>query len=309
MVGAVVASTDARLLSRLSIPTDAARGQEDGLRRIGQLIEQVIADAKLTRSHIGGIGIGCTGPVDTPTGRIHNPYTLPTWDDMPLVDVLVERFHLPTLLIGDCEAAALGEHWVGAGRDCRSMLYLTFGTGIGGSIISDGRLHRGAGLMATEPGHMALDPNGPQCYCGARGCFEMLAAAPAIARFAAERATPDSLMCRMAGGEPQKITAEIVSKAAEQGDPIAADLMRQTALYIGLGIGNLLNIIVPEVVVLGGGVMGSWPLFEPIVIESIRARSRMIPFDLMSIRPAHLKLNAGVTGAARALLEHLAGRL
>ncbi len=309
MVGAVVASHDAQVLSRLSVPTEAARGPEDGLRRIGDLVDQVIATAHLTLAQISGIGIGCTGPVDTPTGRVQNPYTLPTWDDLPLVDSLIERFHLPTLLIGDCDVAALGEHWVGAGKDCANMLYLTFGTGIGGGIISGGRLHRGVGLMSSELGHMVLDLNGPPCYCGARGCFETLAAGPAIARFAAERAAPGSLLLELAGGSRERITAQTVSQAAERGDPVAAELIHQTAFYIGVGLGNLMNILAPEVVVLGGGVMQSWPLFEPIVMETLTARNRMIPFERIAIRAAHLKLNAGVTGAARALLEHLQGRL
>jgi len=307
MVAAVVSGIDGQILARHSIPTDAARGPEDGLRRLNALIERVIADANSDRAHLAGIGIGCTGPVDTPTGRVHNPYTLPTWDDVPMVESVVQYFSLPTLLIGDCDVAALGEYWAGAGRGYSSMLYLTFGTGIGGAIVSGGRLHRGVGQMASEPGHMVIDLHGPECYCGAHGCFEQLAAAPAIARFARERASP--AMLALAGGEIERITAETVGRAAEQGDLVAGALIEQTAFYIGVGLANLMNILAPEVVVLGGGVMGSWPLFEPHVWKTLMARGRMMPFERIKIEPAQLRLNAGVTGAARAIFDHLEGRL
>ena len=102
---------------------------------------------------IGGIGIGSTGPVDSVTGRIHNPYTLPNWDGIPIIDYIVERFQKPARLLGDCDVAALGEYWRGAGRGSRHMLYLTVGTGIGGGIIEDGKLHRGVGMVSSEPGH------------------------------------------------------------------------------------------------------------------------------------------------------------
>ncbi len=303
IVGAVIAAQDARILSRESIATEAARGPANGVQRITELIHRLIAQANLTIAQISGIGIGCTGPVDPIRGRVQNPYTLPTWDDMPLLEMLAAHLDLPMLLIGDCDVAALGEYWVGAGQGCRTMLYLTFGTGIGGGIISERHLHRGVGFVASEPGHMALDPNGPPCYCGARGCFETFAAGPAIARFATERATPDGLMRQLAGDQP--ITAKIVAQAAVQADPVAVELIRQTGFYIGVGLGNLMNIIAPEIVVLGGGVMGSWPLFEPVVMETLNARNRMIPYDQIAIRPAKLGLNAGVTGAARAILDQL----
>lgn len=309
VVGAVVTGADARLLARASIPTDAARGPDDGLRRIGDLVERLIATTGLAYSEIGGIGIGATGPVDTPTGRIHNPYTLPTWEDVPIGGYLAGRFQLPTLLIGDCDAAALGEFWAGAGQGSRHMLYMTFGTGIGGGIIIDGKLHRGIDLASSEPGHMVIDWQGPPCYCGAQGCFEMLASGPAIARFARERAEVDSLLLKLVECHRELITAETVSQAAEQGDPIARELIRQTATYIGIGLANLINILTPEVVVLGGGVMQGWPVFAPVTLATIQARGKMVPIDQIAIRTASLKLNAGVTGAARALLDHLAGKL
>ncbi|MFN8561616.1 MAG: ROK family protein [Anaerolineae bacterium] len=309
IVAAIIARDDAHVVSRSSIATDAERGQQDGLRRIGDLIERVLTETGLDKQQIAGIGIGCTGPVDSERGLVQNPYTLPTWDDMPLVDALVERFALPTLLVHDCAAAALGEYWAGAGRGTHNMIYITVGTGIGAGLILDGRLYRGIGLLSGEVGHQVLDVNGPPCYCGARGCWEMFAAAPAIVRIAAERATDSSLLLRLAGGQREAITARLVSQAADEGDPTAVEIMDQTAFYMGVGIANLLNTLAPEMVVLGGGVMQSWARLAPTMLRTIHERDGMIPFDRIQIVPASLGLNAGVTGAARALLDHLEGKL
>jgi glucokinase len=309
IVAAVVASQDAHVLSRASIPTEPERGPDVGIRRVGDLIAQVIRDSGLPIDQIGGVGIGCTGPIDSVNGTVHNPYTLPTWDGMPLTSPITERFGLPALLLHDCAAAALGEHWVGAGQGARHMIYVTVGTGIGAGLILDGQLHRGVGLLAGEVGHQVIDLNGPPCYCGARGCWEMLAAAPAIAKLGAERASPGGLLLEMAAGDRSRITPKLIAEAAEAGDPDARAIINRVAFYIGVGIANLMNVLAPEVVVLGGGVMQSWPLMAQTLQATIDERSGMIPFEQIKVLPARLRLNAGVIGAARGLLNHLAGQI
>lgn len=306
MVAAVLAAADARVVSRESVPTLPSRGPADGFARLGDLIARVVASAGLALDDIGGIGVGCTGPLDSVRGLVNNPYTLPTWVNAPLVDTLTQRFQRPVVLLNDAHVAALGEVWNGAGRGYRHVIYITVGTGIGAGIIVNGRLHRGVGLMAGEVGHQAIDLNGPECYCGGRGCLEMLAAAPAISRRAAARAEPGGLMLRLAGGDPAAITPRLVYEAALQGDAAACDLMHETGVYLGIGIINLLNTLAPEMVILGGGVMQGWSLLYPAIHETIDSRQRMVPYDDTQIVPAALSLNAGVTGAARAILDHLA---
>ena len=269
----------------------------------------MIGSSGVSRETIGGIGIGCTGPVNSITGLIQNPFTLPNWDNLPVVDHLVAHFHLPTYLLGDCQVAALGEFWVGAGKGARHVLYITVGTGIGSGLILDGKLYRGAGLISGEVGHQVIDLNGPPCYCGANGCWEMLAAGPAITRRAADHAPEDGLLFALAGHDRAKITPLLVSRAADQGDEFATEILNQTAFYLGVGLTNLLNIITPEVAILGGGVMGSWPRLAPTILDTVRSRVAMIPYELIRIVPASLGLNAGITGAARAILDHLEGRL
>jgi glucokinase len=265
--------------------------------------------AKVSPSQVSGIGVGCTGPLDSERGRVNNPYTLPTWHDVPLVDYLVECFHIPVILLNDAHVAALGEYWVGAGRGMQHMIYITVGTGIGGGIIIGGRLHRGLGLMSGEVGHQVLDMNGPPCYCGARGCWESLAAGPAIAGYGVEHAPDDSLVLQLAEGDRERITARVMAEAATQQDPFALETMRKVGFYMGVGIANLIYILSPQVVVLGGGVMQSWDLIAPAMFEAIKSRAPMVPIHDVRIVPAGLGLNAGVIGAARGLLDHLKNKL
>lgn len=309
MVAAVVAVADGQVYSRATIPTEPKRGPEDGFRRLGNLIEAVCAEANVDVRHLMGIGVGCTSPIDSVRGTVNNPYTLPTWEDAPLLPYLTERFQLPNVLLNDAAVAALGEHWVGAGRGTRHMIYITVGTGVGGGIIIDNRLHRGVGLLAGEVGHQVIDVHGPLCYCGAHGCLETLIAAPAIVRIALDRAPAESLILKLADGDKEKISAKLVYEAAIQGDATARAILTETGVYLGIGISNLLNILAPEAVVLGGGVMQGWDLIAPTMLETINSRKAMIPYDQIRILPAELGLNAGVVGAVRGLVSQLGGRL
>ncbi|MBI1259473.1 MAG: ROK family protein [Chloroflexi bacterium] len=308
LVAGVIAGEDGRVLSRQSIPTDSRRGAQDGLERIVGLITRVIEAAGLRLEQVSGIGIGASGPVDSIKGLIQNPFTLPGWEDLPISDMLSKRFSLPCCLLIDTHVAALGEHWIGAARGAKHALYLTFGTGIGCGIILNNQLYRGIGLISGEVGHHVIDPSGPLCYCGAHGCWEMFAAAPAISSYAAEHVPDDSLLLRLAEGEREKITPLLISQAAEQDDPFARQVMERTANYLGMGIANLIDIFAPEVVVLGGGIMGSWPQFEPTARRAMARCSAMVPlYGEIRVAQAELGLNAGITGAARAILATLAG--
>ncbi len=309
MVAAVLDTQSAAVLSRESIRTEAARGPADGFRRLGDLIEHVCQNTHVTPRDLLGIGVGCTGPLDMARGRVQNPYTLPTWDDAPIMDYLHARFGLPGVLLNDAQSAALGEYWNGAGRGVENLIYITVGTGIGGGIILGGKLYRGIEGLSAEVGHQVIDLDGPPCYCGAHGCLEALAAAPAIKRAARERATPEGQMLALVNGDPELLSPRVVYLAAHRGDETARAILHQTGHYLGVGIANLLNVLAPDIVVLGGGVMQGWDAIAPSMLETIHARGTMVPFDKIRVVPATLKLNAGVTGAVRGLLDHLAGKL
>lgn len=300
---AVAALTpEGKILSRTGGPTLPEKGPEDGIHRILALLYE--AQQLSRRATIAGVGVGATGPIDRMRGRIQNPYTLPTWYDVPVVDRLHAALDVPVVLENDAHAAALGEFWLGAGRGTQHMVYLTIGTGVGGGIIVNGMLHTGATGLAGEVGHMVVDAPGPECYCGSSGCIESLAAAPALGRQARDH--PDltqSLILSLAGGMPDAITAEIVANAARAGDGIASAIISRAARALGLGLRNLVLTISPDRIVLGGGVMRSFDLFYPVIHQTIHSLSGYMPLDQLEVVPAQLGLNAGISGAVRALLD------
>jgi glucokinase len=299
-VVAGVLRRDGALMCRRSMPTDSQRGMDDGLLRLAQLADDVLRDAGISREQLAGIGIGASAPMDRKAGCIHNPYTLPGWDGIPVGPHLAQYLGVPFCLIGDCDAAALGEQWQGAGRGANSLIYITVGTGIGSGIILDGRLHSGVNGATCEAGHIVIDLHGPACYCGARGCLEMLAAAPAIIKRGQAVLNDAPILRALCNDDTNAITPKMVYGAAMQGDEAAMQVMRDTGVFLGIGLASLMNVLGPEKVILGGGVMQGWDAIAPAMLDTLRSRGAMVPFEQIEVTRAALGLNAGITGAAHA---------
>ena len=285
-IAVAAVSLQGEILARDEIETRAAEGASRVIARLCHTLHLLQRDDELL-----GIGIGCTGPVDPRTGHVMNPYTLPTWDDVDIVTPLVDEFHARVVLENDCDAAALGEHWVGAAKGTNNAVYVTVGTGIGAGLILNNKLYRGVGMVAGEVGHMTIDIDGPLCYCGAHGCLEILAAGPAIARVYQKKMGLEN------------VSARDVILAAQNGDIEAHAVIEHAAYYLGIGIGNLITILAPEVIVMGGGVMQSFEMFYPMMRATITQNVTLVPSQQVKIVPAALGQNAGVIGAAKALLE------
>ena len=282
-------------------PIEAARGPEFGLRKIQGLIEQTLAESEA--QSLLGIGIGCTGPLDPVRGTINNPFTLPTWEDVPIVGWLQKCFDVPVTLENDADAAALGEDWQGAGRNAKRLYAVTVGTGIGTALIIDGQIYRGLDGSHPEGGHMVLDPAGPLCYCKAQGCWESLCAGPAIERQAREADLTDSRLLEMSGGDPQKIEARMVFESARIGDEVALRLVERVSKYFAQGMLNIATLFVPDVIVLSGGVMRSVDLFMPELGQTMQSCSEMVPANRIQIVPAQLGYYAGLYGGAYTIFE------
>lgn len=299
-VGAVTPSGE--LLAADKALIRAQRGPQYGLARIIKVIEQVQAS---TGDHpLLGIGVGSTGPINREKGVVNNPYTLPTWENVSILEPLREHFGVPAVLENDADVAALGEVWLGAGRGVERLAAVTVGTGIGTAFIYRGQIYRGFGDHHGEGGHMLLDPNGPECYCGGRGCWEMLAAGPAIGRLAREASEREpGLMLELAGGDLQKIAAHHVVAAARQGDIAALQVADRVGTYLAWGMVNLVALLIPECVVLSGGVMESFDLFEPAFRRTFYRHNIMAPVEQIRIVHAQLGSQAGILGAARAILN------
>lgn len=252
-----------------------------------------------------GIGVGAPGPLDPWRGVAIAPVNLPGWHDVPLRDMIVDAFGRPAFVNNDANVAALGEHRFGAGRGVHHLIYMTISTGIGGGIIVDDRLLLGTHGLAGEIGHMTLEPNGPRCACGNVGCLEALASGPAIAAWVRGEIQKGvrSVVVDMIE-DPSVITAEMVSRAAQEGDELCREALRRAGFYIGVHLVNLVHCFDPELIILGGGVTGAGEfLFAPI--RATVAERVMPSFGQVRIVPAALGEHVGTLGAVALVLSSL----
>lgn len=308
VVGAV-AGDGSRVIGAHSAPTNPGRGPDavvDDLIAMGQqtlaTLQREVADARVL-----GIGVGAPGPLDRRQGVVLLTPNL-GWVNMPLRARLAEGLQLTTALDNDANCAILGECWVGAARGAQYVMGMTIGTGIGGGIVIDGELYHGASDCAGEIGHMTIDLDGRRCGCGNYGCLEAYASGPAIALRAVEQlhSGAESALTAMVNGDLSRITAQTVYQAAQDGDTLAKEVVRETAHYLGAGLANLLNIFNPDRVVIVGGVTqaGDW-LFEPLRRDVAR-RAFKPAVQACEIVPGQLDGLAGVYGAAKAFLDQRA---
>jgi glucokinase len=283
-------------------PIEAARGPEFGLGKIQGLIEQVLAECG-TQSLVG-IGIGSTGPLDPIQGIINNPFTLPTWENVPIVEWLQRSFNVPVTLENDADSAALGEYWQGAGRETQRLYAVTVGTGIGTALIVDGQIYRGLAGSHPEGGHMVLDPSGPLCYCKMHGCWEILCAGPAIERQAREADLTGSRLLEMSEGDREKISARMVFEAARLGDAATLAIVEKVSAYFALAILNIAILFAPDMIVLSGGVMRSVDFFLPRIGQTMQDYREMVPAHRIQIVPAQLGYYAGLYGSAYTIFKN-----
>lgn len=268
---------------------------------IANTVRAALRDADIPDGKVVGVGIGAPGPLNPESGIVFDAPNLAGWRDVPLKAKLEARLLMPVYVEHDATAAALGEWWLGAGRGVHDMIYLTIGTGIGGGIIIGDRLVHGVSGTAGEVGHMTIDVNGPPCPCGrSTGCLEVLAAGPAIARMAREAiaAGRRTAILTRAGGRPDEVSAGHVEAAAREGDRVAIEIFTRAATYIGIGVANLLNLLNPARVIIGGGVSKAGDLLFDTVRRVARQRAFERPGQDASIVPAELGDDAGPVGVA-----------
>ncbi len=277
-----------KVLSRTQAPTDPD-SYSDGIEMIARMLRET---AKTAGVELTGIGIGSTGPVDPMRGEFGEVDFLPGWRRTNPVKDLAEIFHVRVALENDGDAAALAEAGWGAGRKHGRLIYVTIGTGIGGGIVLDGKLYRGVDGAHPEIGHQVIDPAGPPCSCGFRGCWESLAAGPAMVAWLESHA-PAGYSHR------QGITAKRICELAQQGDAVALQAVEHEAYYLGLGLANLISLFTPDAIVLSGSVMKSAPLFLDRIRAVIRSGCRFVPAEKSQLTLASLGDDTNLIGAAR----------
>ena len=260
-------------------------------RLVGELRDSAPAPAR-------AVGVGVPGLVNPQTGRVVISSDIPAVVREDLREALAQATGLPVALDNDANAGAMGEYAAGAGRGSRNMFYVTIGTGIGGALILDGRLWRGASGFAGEFGHITIDPEGVECTCGNVGCLETVASAPNIVRRTHERLMRDSTSSLSRLGLNKNFTAADIAQEAKGGDDFAAMMMARTGRYIGTAIAAVINLLNTERVVLGGGVMDAGALILDPVITEARRRSFQPNFEATQIVAATLGPDAVSVGAA-----------
>ena len=247
---------------------------------------------------VGGICLAVPGTVSTVENKIIDAPNLHAIEGIPLKDELEERTGLTTTVENDANAAAWGEFRFGAGSEVSHLIFITLGTGVGGGVISHGVLLRGAQGAGGEMGHITIQATGPRCGCGNHGCLEALASGTAIARRAREVASekPDSALGQLA--VERAVLGEDVARLARQGDEAAISVLRETGVWLGIGLAGFVNVFNPEVIAIGGGAARAGDLILDAARHEVRLRAMSPGRDLVEIKEATLGADSGVLGAA-----------
>ena len=291
-----VVDDNGRPLSRISLPTHPEKGPEFGVAKLAEAGREAVKAAGLTWDDIAAVGLGSPGTMDIHAGLLLEPPNLIGWENLPIRQKLADLLNKPTTLQNDGNAAAFGEFWAGAGRNARSLVLFTLGTGIGGGIIEEGRLVEGRHSHGAECGHIIIQlENGRVCSCGQKGHLEGYASATALVARAEEA---------LAAGESSSLaaSAEITSKAIAQlaaaGDALCQRLMRETAYYLAVGAVSMMHTIDPDLILFSGGMIGAGEPFLAQIQGFIKQLAFPIPASKTIVKYAELGGDAGFIGAA-----------
>lgn len=284
---------DIDIKDRLAFPTTDV---EDTITHIESSIEEILKRNSLTGKDVSAIGISCGGPLDSSTGVIMSPPNLPGWDNIPIVSILSEKFGVPAAVHNDANACALAEWKFGAGKGCRNMVFMTFGTGLGAGLVLDGKLYTGTNDNAGELGHIRLEEYGPVGY-GKSGSFEGFCSGGGIRQlaqsFVKERSQMGIEVSWCPDGDPDKITAKTVAEAARAGDPLASEILEISARHLGQGLSIVIDILNPELIVIGSIYARNEDIMKPYVEKILSREALPLANKVCRIVPAALGESIG----------------
>ncbi len=289
-------------ITTMTLPTQAHKGGKHVLRNILTGIEQLIRKTPIPKKQIIGIGLGTPGAVDRQGTLIGGAQNLPGWEGTNIYRPVQNKFNLRIVASNDATIAALGEARFGAGKGKTNVVMITLGTGIGGGIVINNKVYRGTHDMAGEVGHMTIIMHGRRCSCGKKGCFETYASATGIVRTAQDfiaaypKYNSSLLLNKLKSGE--SLSSRLIYFCAAEGDSLSLRITEQTAEYLGIGIGNLLNILSPDIFIIGGGVTNAGDFLLKPARRYIKANTWNMIFNRTKVVFAKLGDQAGVVGAA-----------
>ena len=277
------------------LPTKTEIGANAIVETIFQAMTEMLEE---NQSNLVSIGIGCPSPLDIENGLVMSPSNLRDWVDFPIVKLFQERFRVPVILENDANTAALGEYVYGAGRGFQNIVYITVSTGIGGGIILNGEIFHGVSLGAGELGHTIVQPDGIRCNCGSIGCLETICAGVHIARRAREGLLKgESSLLNEMTTHIDEISAKTVVEAVRRADRLAVEIWDETCRYLAIGIANVISMLAPEAVIIGGGISAAGDLLFVPLRRMMPEFVSMIPPEKINILPAELGSESGVCGA------------
>ncbi|MEO8572370.1 MAG: ROK family protein [Pyrinomonadaceae bacterium] len=292
-------SEDGSILRQLSEPTPRTGAATDVISTIARVAERCITESG-SGSRPKAFGLALAALVNFREGRVLSSPNLPQLNDLPVSRELSERLQLSVVLENDATAAAIGEYWRGSSKDAENSVFVTLGTGVGGGLMLDGRAYRGIDGTAGEIGHVCVEPEGHACGCGSRGCVEQYASATAIVRIARElleKETPSLL-----DGNTM-FSSKDVFDAAGSGDVVARKAFKTMGRYLGIALASLVDVLNPELIVIGGGAAGGWDFFIEHVESEIHSRAFRHPAMRVKVVRASLGDAAGILGAARVAID------
>jgi glucokinase len=292
-IAAGLVDENGRVVAKAECPTDVPRGFDHAMQQVAEMLTQC---AGRSGTKLRGIGVGCTGPVDPIGGSLGNVNLLPGWEGGNPVEKLSVAFGVTAAMENDADAAALGEAVWGAGKGKARLVYVTIGTGIGASVILEGKIYRGVGGCHPELGHHVIDPSGPLCSCGTHGCWESLASGPSMTEWIKTNAP--------AGRQDADLSAKAICARAQEGDEWAQRAVEREAYYLGVGVANLVTLFTPEAILLGGSVMKSADLFLDRIHQVVRQNCGLVPFERVEISLTSLGPDVGLIGAAQVWYRH-----
>jgi glucokinase len=298
---ALVNTLTGEISGTTSIPTQSREGYDAVIANMGKLVESIVAASGIAPESIGGIGIGVPGEIDMERGVTLFLTNLPgQWRNVALAEKLKALTGFEVSLINDARAMTFAEWKFGAGKGVETAAFYTLGTGIGGGLIINNKLHLGIGGAGGELGHVIVDLYGDACGCGSKGCVEAYASGPAIAAMGMKAVVQGltTSLAEMCGDDLNKITPELVCQAALAGDAIAKDIYERAGRYIGIGVASIITAINPRRVVFGGGVAAAGELILDPIRRTVQSRVTLININEVHIVLATLGNNAGLVGAA-----------
>jgi glucokinase len=291
---------DGKIIFKEQRPTMAEKGATPLMHHITNIAERLMMHASEDELEVPWLGVGSPGAIEFKTGRVlgQTPH-IPGWEGMEIGENLRDRLNMPVWVDNDVNAMALAELKFGAAAGAKSAVCITVGTGVGGAVIIDGKVVRGHSNTAGEIGHMTINFDGPSCKCGKKGCVEAYCSSSAILTRTRKHLEKDftPVFHELTGGDLEKLNIKVITSAAKQDDYVAKEVLEETAEYLAIGLGNAANLVNPELMILGGGIVDGWPNFIKQVSLSIRKHAFASAVKELKITKAALGNDAGFIGA------------